>query len=60
MDQIAIAVLRKLIFIVLLLVTYLVIDRVFLHGFKTHELLKDNAVAVALLLGLLGLAVAFA
>jgi hypothetical protein len=60
MDQIGIAVLRKVVFILLLLVTYLIIDRGLLHGFKTHELLKDNAVAVALLLGLLGLAVAFA
>jgi hypothetical protein len=60
MEQIGIAVLRKLIFILLLLVAYLVIDRGLLHGFKTHELLKDDARAVALLLGLLGLAVALA
>lgn len=52
------AIARKEIFVVLLLLTYSVVDGLFLRGFKTPEVLKDDPKAIALLLGLLSVAVA--
>lgn len=60
MSDIYVAILRKVIFILLLLGTYVVVDRTLLPGFHTPEVLKDDAKAIALLLGLLSLAVALA
>jgi hypothetical protein len=60
MTEIGIAILRKVIFIGLLLLTYVVMDRGFLSGFSTPGVLKDDPKAIALLLGLLSVAVALA
>jgi len=60
MNEIGIAILRKVIFIALLLVTYVVIDRGLLNNFNTAEVLKDDAKAISVLLGLFALAVALA
>ncbi|MGD0012921.1 MAG: hypothetical protein ABSD56_00635 [Bryobacteraceae bacterium] len=58
--EMGIAILRKVIFIVLLLISYEVIDRGFLGGFDTATVLKNDPKAIALLLGLLAVAVALA
>ena len=60
MNEIGIAILRKVIFITLLLVTYLLVDRGMLHGFNTTEAIKDDPKAISVLLGLLAIAVALA
>lgn len=60
MDQLLIAVYRKLVFIAILLLSYLLLDRGVLHGFSTPEVLKHDPKAIALLLGMLSLAVAIA
>jgi hypothetical protein len=54
------AIIRKVMFIGLLGVTYKLADRYILAGFETVEVLKTNAVAIALLLGLLAIAAALA
>ncbi len=58
MTEIALAVLRKAVFIGLLYITYRLIDRFELGGFNTPEVLKDDPKAIAVLLGLLSVAVA--
>lgn len=60
MELILTAVIRKLLFILVLLGTYLVFDRLLLRGFNTPEVLKDDPKAIAVLLGLLAVAVALA
>jgi len=60
MNEIGVAILRKVIFILLLLLTYTVVDRKFLAGFNTPEVLKNDPKAIAVLLGLLSVAVALA
>ena len=60
MDLMWTAILRKLIFVALLLGTYELIDHALLRGFNTPEVLKDDPKAIALLLGMLAIAVAVA
>jgi hypothetical protein len=60
MDLMCTAILRKCVFIALLLAAYEIIDHVFLRGFKTPEVLADDPKAIALLLGMLAVAVALA
>ena len=60
MGEIETAVLRKLAFMILLLVGYLVVDRWILTGFRTPEVLRTDAKAIAHLLGMLALAFALA
>lgn len=60
MNEVAIAILRKGIFIVLLLGSYIVIDRLLLSGFDTPKAIKDDPKAISLLLGLLAIAVSLA
>lgn len=60
MPEIGAAILRKVIFIALLFIAYLVMDRGFLRGFQTAKVLKDDPKAIAVLLGLLSVAVALA
>jgi hypothetical protein len=60
MNEIAIAIMRKVIFIALILITHYGVDRFLLNGFDTAKELKGNAIAIALLLGLLAVAVALA
>jgi hypothetical protein len=58
--DILLAVLRKLIFIALLFGGWIFIDRFYLTGFKIEEVLKDDQKAIAILLGLLAVALAIA
>ena len=58
--DILVAILRKLIFIALLLGTYELIDRFLLKAFDTAQVIKDDPKAIALLLGLLACAIALA
>jgi hypothetical protein len=58
--EVGIAVLRKVIFIALLLMTYAVVDRWILRGFDTAQEVRDDPKAIAVLLGLLSIAVAMA
>lgn len=60
MELILSAILRKFIFVVLLFAAYEIFDRFILTGFHTPEVLKDDAKAIALLLGLLAVAIALA
>jgi hypothetical protein len=60
MELIGVAILRKVVFILLLLITYLVIDRGLLNGFDTPKVLADDPKAIGVLLGLLAVAVALA
>jgi hypothetical protein len=60
MELIFTAIARKLIFVVLLFGSYEIFDHFMLHGFSTPEVLKNDAKAIALLLGLLAVAVALA
>jgi hypothetical protein len=58
MPEIGIAILRKVIFIIILILTYFVVDKGILHGFDTPKAIKDDPKAISLLLGLLGIAIA--
>jgi len=58
MDEMWMAILRKLIFMALLYVAFVTFDRRFLAGFKTSEVLKNDPKAIAVLGA--GVAVAFA
>jgi hypothetical protein len=60
MGEMSIAILRKLIFIGLLLLTYLLVDRLVLPGFNTPKVISGDPKAIAVLLGLLSVAVALA
>ena len=57
MGEIWIAILRKAIFIALLLLTYVLVDRTLLKGFHTGEVVKNDPKAIAVLLGLLSIAI---
>ncbi len=56
--EIIVAIARKGLFILLLLIAYFLFDRFELKGFKTREVLRNDPKAIALLLGLLAVAVA--
>lgn len=58
MNEILIAMSRKMIFVLLLWISYKLFDKFELKGFDTCELLKQDSKAVALLLGLLSIAIA--
>lgn len=60
MAEIGIALLRKVLFIALLLGTYLLVDRKLLPGFNTPEVIKHDPKAVAVLLAGLAIAVSLA
>ena len=52
------AISRKALFIILLLIAYFIFDRFELKGFKTREVIAHDPKAIALLLGLLAVAIA--
>ncbi|MDM7320235.1 MAG: hypothetical protein P3W91_000735 [Fervidobacterium sp.] len=52
------AILRKLIFAVMLFALYKAIDRFEFKAFDTDEVLKDDAKAIAILLGAIAIALA--
>ena len=58
MNDILVALLRKGLFAVLLFMVYFAFDRIEMKGFSTREVLKDDPKAIALLFGLLAVAVA--
>lgn len=60
MDMMTIALLRKALFLAMLLGAYLFVDRRLLRRFDTAEAIKDDPKAIALLLGLLAVAAALA
>jgi uncharacterized membrane protein YjfL (UPF0719 family) len=60
METILIAILRKLIFAVVIIGGFIAIDKFYLTGFNTWEVIKDDPKAVAILLGFIVLALAFA
>lgn len=60
MDMMFQAVIRKLIFMLLLFVSYVVFDSTILRGFDTREVLKDDPKALAILLAGFCIALAYA
>jgi len=56
--QMGIALLRKALFAAELLTIYIIVDRWIFQVFNTPERIKDAPIAIALLLGLLAIAVA--
>jgi hypothetical protein len=60
MNEILLAILRKAIFIALIVITYWGVDRFLFDGFDTVKELKGDPKAIALLLGLLAVAAALA
>jgi len=60
MEDVLIAIMRKVLFMVLLYGGYALFDKLELRGFVTREVLKGDAKAVALILGLLSIAIALA
>ena len=58
MNEILTAIGRKVIFIILLLVTYWIVDHTLLNGFDTAMEIKNDPKAIALLLGLLSISIA--
>jgi len=51
---------RKIIFMALLFGAYKVIDNYYFRAFDTDEVLKENPIAISILLGLFAVALAFA
>lgn len=60
MEDVLLAIGRKVIFAVLVVVGFILFDKFYLKGFKTWEVIKDNALAIAILLGCFIIALAFA
>jgi hypothetical protein len=58
MEEMSIALLRKALFTLLLMASYVLFDRVLLRGFNTAERVSHDPQAVANLLGLVCLAIA--
>lgn len=58
--DILLAILRKVIFMILFFVGYRIIDVKYFRAFDTDEIIKDNPIAIAILLGLFALALALA
>lgn len=59
-ETILTAILRKIIFMALLFGAYKVIDNWYFKAFDTDEVLKENPIAISILLGLFALSLAFA
>ncbi len=57
---ILIAILRKVIFMALLFGAYKAIDNFYFKSFDTDVVIKENPIAVSILLGLFAIALAFA
>lgn len=60
MEAILIAIARKVVFMALLWAAYKAIDNYYFKAFDTDELIKENPIAVSILLGLFAVALAFA
>lgn len=58
--DILLAILRKVIFMILFFVGYRIIDVIYFRAFDTDEIIKDNPLAVAILLGMFCIALALA
>lgn len=58
--DILLAILRKVIFIALFFGAYRIIDVKYFRAFDTDEIIKDNPIAVAILLGMFCIALALA
>lgn len=58
--DILLAILRKVIFIALVFGAWRIFDVYYCKAFDTDEVLKDDAKAIAILLGLLAIAIALA
>jgi len=60
MEDVLIAISRKVIFAVLVVGGLILFDKFYLTGFDTWEVIKDDPKAVSLLLGLLALSISLA
>jgi uncharacterized membrane protein YjfL (UPF0719 family) len=60
MEDVLIAISRKLIFAVMVVGGLILFDKFYLTGFDTWEVIKDDPKAVSLFLGLLALSISFA
>ncbi len=60
LEMIGTAIARKIIFMALLFGAYKVIDNYYFRAFDTDELIKENSIAVAILLGMFFISLALA
>jgi vacuolar-type H+-ATPase subunit I/STV1 len=59
-ETILVAIVRKVIFLALLFAVYKIIDNFYFKAFDTDVVIKENPIAISILLGLFALALAFA